>query len=332
MAAKPTYNKVLSDLNEGRIAPLYFASGSDYFLYRQFVSEFRTAFTKRYGENANYVQRWGADLKVATDVSNLLGGGGLFSTASLIMLHEIQDAGTGVKTKLASLLGNLPQDTIVLVHYSVSDFRKSKWLGAIKSVATEVSLISPDSSALPGIVNQMAKQHQIQINESGVYRLIELSSGELAIIDNELEKLSLYLSDPDELVTRDIVDHVAGVIENAQVSQFIDAIYQRDRQLAIQTMVEIHHQGKEGLPFLVAMLYNGLIKLMALREPPEARKTISQGATSYYWLSQLNAFSRNYSMTELQDATRKLADLDLKFRLGSMDVLAAFTEWISEVV
>ena len=71
---------------------------------------------------------------------------------------------------------------------------------------------------------------------------------------------------------------------------------------------------------------------MALRESPEARKTISQGATSWYFLSKLGSVSKNYSLKELQDATRELANLDLKFRLGSMDTLTAFTEWVSKVV
>jgi DNA polymerase III delta subunit len=170
------------------------------------------------------------------------------------------------------------------------------------------------------------------MDEAGIYRLIELSSGELAIIDNELEKISLYLNDTSETIDREIVDRVAGAIENAQVSQFIDAVFNRDRRVATQTLVEIDHQGKQGLPYLVAMLYNCLIQLMALRESPEARKTISQGATSWFFLSKLGSVSKNYSMKELQDATRELAMLDIKFRLGSMDTLSAFTEWVSKVV
>lgn len=332
MAPKISYNQFLSELQAGKIAGLYFAMGSDYYLYRKFINEFQLSFKQRYGENASLVQRWGADLKLATDVSNLLGGGGLFSSASLIMLHEIQDSGTAVKTKLAEMLGTLPADTVVLVHYSVSDFRKAKWLDAIQNVANVISMTSPDARQLPALVGKMAQQRHLKIDEAGIYRLIELSSGELAIIDNELEKITLFLDDLTEPVSRQIVDQVAGAIENAQASQFIDAIFNRDRQGAIQTLVEIDHQGKEGLPYLVALLYNCLIQLMALREPPEARKTISQGATSWYFLSKMGSVSQNYSMAELQDATRELANLDLKFRLGSMNTLTAFTEWVSKVV
>lgn len=332
MPAKLNYSQILKNLRQGKIGSLYFAMGSDYFLYRQFVTEFQAAFTKRFGANANLDQRWGADLKVASDVSSLLGGGGLFSSASLIMLHEIQDAGTGVKTKLAELLGKLPPDTVVLVHYSISDFRKAKWLDAMQGIAQVVSMGSPEPAQLPHIVKEIAETRQLNMHESGIYRLIELSSGELAIIDNELEKISLFLDDQTQIIDRDLIDRVTGAIENAQVSQFIDAVFQRDRHAAIQTLVEIDHQGKEGLPFMVAMLYNCLIQLMALREPPEARKTISQGATSWYFLNKLGSVSKNYSLSELQSATRKLASLDIKFRLGSMDTLGALTEWVARVV
>jgi len=333
MSAQISYGQMISDLQQGNISGLYFAKGSDYYLYRRFLSEFKMAFDKRFGANANMVQRWGVDLKQATDVSNLLGGGGLFSTASLILLHEIQDAGTGVKTKLADMLRNLPQDTVVLAHYSVSDFRKAKWLDAIQSVSRVISLSSPEPSQLPALVGKMATDRNLSIDEGGIYRLIELSSGELAIIDNELDKITLFLDEETSTpITRETIDEVTGAIENAQASQFIDAIFKRDRQLAVQTLVEIHHQGKEGLPYLVSLLYNCLIQLMALKEPPEARKTIGQGATSWYFLNKLGSFSKNYSMPELQKATRELANLDLRFRLGSMDTLNTFTEWVAKVV
>ncbi len=332
MTRKLSYSQIISELQQGNIAGLYFAMGSDYYLYRKFLGEFQSAFKQRFGENANLVQRWGADLKLAADVSNLLGGGGLFSSASLIMLHEIQDSGTTVKTKLAEMLGNLPEDTVVLVHYSISDFRKAKWLDAIQAASQVVSMTSPNASQLPGLVGDMASQRDLNIDEEGIYRLIELSSGELAIIDNELEKITLYLDEASLPIGRDVVDQVAGAIENAHATQFIDAIFNRDRQTAIRTLVEIDHQGKEGLPYLVSLLYNCLIQLMALRESPEARKTISQGATSWFFLNKLGPVSKNYTLEELQEATRKLANLDLKFRLGSMDTLTAFSEWVSKVV
>lgn len=333
MPSQLSYSKIISDLQQGSVDGLYFAKGSDYYLYRRFLSEFRTAFDKKYGANASIVQRWGADLKQATDVSNLLGGGGLFSSASLILLHEIQDAGTGVKTKLAEMLKKLPPDTVVLAHYSISDFRRAKWLDAIQNVAKVISLSSPEPGQLPAFVAKMATQWDLNLAESGIYRLIELSGGELAIIDNELEKITLYLEENSSTpIDRDLIDKVTGAIENAQASQFIDAIFKRDRVLAAQTLVEIQHQGKEGLPYLVALLYNCLIQLMALREPPEARKTIGQGTTSRFFLNKLTPYAKNYTLPELQKATRELANLDLRFRLGSMDTLNAFTEWVAKVV
>jgi len=323
----------MTELAQGRLDGLYFAKGTDYYLYQRFVSEFRKAFERRYGGNASLVQRWGADLRQVTDVTSLLGGGGLFSSASLIILHEIQDAGSGVKTKLADLLANLPPDTVVLVHYSITDFRKAKWLDAMHTVARVVSLASPEPAQLPALVGKMAHMRDLRLDEGAVFRLIELSGGELAIIDNELEKITLFREAASEdTVSRELIDEVTGVLENAQASQFIDALFKRDRKLALQTLVEIEHQGKEGLPYLVSLVYNCLTQLMALRETPEARKTIGQGATSYFFLSKLQSFGRNYSMDELQTATRRLAKLDLQFRLGSMDTLTVMSEWVVKVV
>jgi len=260
------YTRVNNELEHGKIAPLYFASGSDFYLYKKFISTLQTAFKVKYGANADLQQRWGADLKVAADVSLLMSGGGLFSTASLVLIHEIQDSGKSVKTNLSNILNSLPADTVVLVHYSVSDFRQAKWLTDIKNIARVVPLSTPDSTALPSIVKEIASNYQVRLKEDAIFRLIEQTSSELAIIDNELEKLSIYLDDTSVEVGRDLIDQVSGSLENAQVSQFIDAVSIRDRKMAIQTLVEIHQRGKEGLPFLVSLLYRRLIQLMALHE------------------------------------------------------------------
>ena len=326
------YQRIISELKSGQIRSIYFSKGADYYLYRGFLSALRRAFDVKYGANAGIVQRWGSDLKTAPDVSTLLAGGGLFSSASMVLLHEIQDAGTTVKTKLADMLSNIPPDTIVMVHYSLDDLRKAKWLDALQRVGGSVPLSRPDIGQLPAIVEEMGNQKALKLDRSAIFRLIELSHGELAIMENEIEKISLFIAEGENIVDQTLVDTVAGSIENAHVFQLVEAISRRDRELALQTLVEIHHQGKEGLPYIVAILYNRLSQLMALQESPEARKTINRESTSGYFLRPLSGFSKNYSLTELQVATRHLADLDLKFRLGSMDLLTSFSTWISKVL
>jgi len=326
------YTQVIHDLKKGKLLPLYFAKGADYYLYKQFIRDLQAAFKAQYGDQADLQQRWGIDLKAATDVSSLMSGGGLFSSASLVLLHEIQDAGKSVKTNLARLLSNPSPGTVILVHYSVSDFRKAKWLTDIQNVAQVVHLSTPVSSTLPQIVAEIAGNYQLKLSEDAIHRLIEQSGGELAIIDNELEKLSIYLDDVSREVGPALIDEVSGSLENAQVSQFIDAVSARDHKKAIQTLVEIHRRGKEGFPFLVSLLYKRLIQLMTLQENYNARKSIGQGITSYYFLKDLEPFTSKYTLAELQSATRELADLDYQFRLGSMDMLCSFTAWVSKVV
>lgn len=332
---KETYSAfrhIITELDGGNLAPSYFASGSDYYLYQGFVKALKGAFSSKYGANADLVQRWGVELKSVPDVTTLLGGGGLFSSASLVMLHEIQGASTSVKTKLADLFRNLPPDTTVLIHYSAEEGRKAKWLDALQRVGQSVPLRQPAVAQLPGIVAEMARVKGLTMDQAAVLRLIELTSGELAIIHNEIEKIVLFLDEDQKHVSQQVVDTVAGSIENAHVYQFIDAVSRRDRESAMRTLIEIHHQGKEGLPFLVALMYNRLTQLMALQETPEARKSINRESTSAYFLRDLGSVARNYSLPELQMATRHLAELDIAFRLGSVDLLTSFSTWIAKVL
>lgn len=327
-----TFQKILADLAKGEIKPVYLAKGDDYYLYRQFSIALRQAYQRKFGETAEIIQRWGADLKAAADLSFINSGGGLFSTASLIILNEIQDGGNSAKTVLHEVLGGVTGDTIILVHYAVSEFRRAKWLDNLASVAYTVPLQSPSASELPGFLEQMAKGYGLNLTDSAIRRLIELSSGELAIMDNELQKLELYLEEQGQEVTPDIIDDMAGSVENAQVTQFIEAFSTRDRTLAVRTLVEVSSRGKEGLPFIVSLLYNRLIQLMTLHEPIDVRKSIGQRTLSYYFLKDLNSVSRNYSMQELQEATKELAEIDYQFRLGSSDMLASMTAWTAKVM
>jgi len=334
-AAKNQYlnfQNTLSELERGEPRPVYLARGNDYYLYRQFVTALRKAFIKKYGENAEIIQRWGAELKAAADLSFISGGGGLFSSASLIILNEIQDSGQAVKPSLSEIIGGISGETVVLIHYAVNDFRKAKWLGNLERISYGVALQSPQGEELPAYVTQMSAGYGLELSNRAILHLIELSAGELAIIDNELQKMSLYLGEEKGEVDEKLVDQIAGSVENAQVAQFIEAFSQRNRGLAIRTLVEINSRGKEGLPFIVAMLYNRLIQLMTLHEKIDVRNTMGQGVTSYYFLKDLNAVSRNYSLEELKAATQELAEIDYQFRLGSSDMLTSMSTWVSKVV
>ena len=326
------YQNALNELGETTLHPIYMARGNDYYLYRQFAKSVVSAFKEKYGPDAEIIQRWGAELKAISDLAFISGGGGLFSNASLIILNEIQDAGKSVKPALHEILGRQTGDTIILLHYAVSDFRRAKWLDNLESISHSIPLQSPAAEELPKYIKQMAVNYQIEISGSAIMRLIDRSAGELAIIDNELQKLSLYLGDEKKKVEADLIDDIAGSVENAQVALFVEAISNRDRSLAVRALVEIFNIGKEGLPFIVAMLFNRLIQLMTLHEKIEVRKSIGKGVTSYFFLKDLNKFSKNYSMEELKVATKELAEIDYQFRLGSSDMLTAMSAWVSKVV
>ncbi len=333
--AKPTYfedySAAIKNLKSQGILPLYVVSGSEILLFQKFVEAVRTHFENTHGQAGEIVQRWGVELRNVDDFRALVGGGGLFSTATLLIVHNIENAGPGLKKSLAALVKDLPENTHVILRYE-GDWRKKDWLEKVKKLGRIINVETPFSSELRSIVVRLAAHRELTIQNSAVDHLIQISGGDLSIIDQEIEKISLYLNGAEANISEEHVNRLSGLTEHSRADDFLTAIDHRDRKAAIQALKEISRQGNESLPFLAVAFGNHMTRLRLMKDSSQDAKAYRMPYIRPQLQRRMAKAAGLYTEEELEAALLELARIDRGTRLGTEDILTSFTRWVSKVL
>jgi len=180
MSYLDTYKRVRRSVNEGRLESLYILEGSDRFLLETFWRTLAKAFKDKYPAG-ELKQKWGADFRDPADFHELLEGGGLFNTPSLVFFHHAESAATAVKKAMAPALERQPDNTCMLIHYEVAR-RKPVWASKLAEQGRHLMIAAPFPTEAATIVKALATERGFQIENAAVNRLLELAGGDLAIV------------------------------------------------------------------------------------------------------------------------------------------------------
>lgn len=319
----------MSELTRSGIRPLYLFRGRETLLFDKFVAAAKAKFQEDHGSSGELLLRWGTDLKTVDDLQSLLVGGGLFSTARLIIVQNIEHCGQSLKKTFAEVVANIPEGTYLILRYEGDDRRKP-WLDRIQKRAHFVNIQPPNEGGMNRVINRLADLRELQISQGAIDQLIRLSGGDLNIIDQEIEKISLYLNGTETSVNEEHVSLISGLTEHARADDFLLAFDHRDRAAAVQALKEIARQGNESIPYLVVTIAYHITVMRLMKDPrqpgvrlpwvpKEVERQIAKGAALY-------------SSEELEDALMELAAIDRGTRLGTTEILTSFTEWLSKIL
>lgn len=325
------YTRSIQDLRKSGLKPLYLARGTEFLLFRKFSDAVVEKFREDQGAAGEIVQRWGPELREPNDLLPLISGGGLFNTASLLLIHGLENVGRGLKSDLHKYLSNLPPGTHVVAHYSGDNKRKA-WLTKIQDMAHLVMVEQPFDSEMHTIVNRLASIRDYQLQRGAAASLIQMSGGDLSIIDQELEKIALYLNGSETTITEAHVNELSGLTERSKADDLLVAIDARDRVGAMQALKEIARQGNEGIPFLVVVIGNHMTSLRLQKDGSALPKGVRAPFAPRAIQQRLPRAAGLYSEEELEQALLSLSSIDRGTRLGTEEILTSFTKWVSEVL
>ncbi len=320
-----TYSKVFSSVKEGRLPQAVLLYGPEFLLRKKFLEQFRESFQNRFKEAGETEIVWADDPDSLTTLMNLLNVGGLFSQARLVIVRGLENwsrqlANSRTLRQLTQWLENPAPDTYLIL----STDREPpfpKWLEALRKLCTEVPVRKPWPNEVQRIIYRMAAWRDKQLEPAAAQALQEIFDGDLAVIDQELEKIALALEPQVSRIGLPEVQRTAGMNGIASLETLLQAFEARQPKEFLKALVSLVAGGKTGMTYLIVRLYHEIMSLMAIKLglPPEGRLSQRQRA----------AASR-YSLNELKGALVQLADLDRRLRLGNEEILDNFLPWVTQ--
>jgi len=324
------FTKLSGYLREGVLKPVYLLLGPDLFLTTLFLSQLKAEFKKKFGATGEISLLYGDDLK-RDDLDGYVSGGGLFSSATLVIIQNINGLEPSARKLLEKVVERENQGLIIALTHPES-YRVPQWIGKIGQHAQLVPVDQPFENEIPRIIHRFAELRKRKIHPQAVELLMQLTGNNLAMIEHEIEKLDLYLDESDATITADTVQNSIAAVPHATILSLFDAVNQRNGAMAIEAFSDICSKD-DSIPYLVISLYNHLNKILGFKDystiPDTAvsRSISGSGAPKYHRI--LFAASQKYDAGELESALSELAEIDYRFRQQNIPAMTYFSTWVA---
>jgi DNA polymerase-3 subunit delta len=258
--------------------PLYIISGSEYFLKRKVLSELKKSFFANGGEEQGLIVFHGKgpgnkksdesfdglsldSVDAGASYSDIFGELGTTSMFGKYKLVVVENADKFLETnqqKLLEFMGISFNSNCLVLNVESLDKRKKivKALNVDQGIHIECHTLydSPapwergrpeyDSELTQWIVLH-AKEYKKVMNQKTAFSLMEKAGNELAIIDKQLEILSLYVGDRKQITEADI-QNVLGVGHREKIYHLLDAVGKKDFVSAMKIVNLIFDLGIEN--------------------------------------------------------------------------------------
>lgn len=190
---------------------------------------------------------------------------------------------------------------------------------ADKVVAQE-QLATPDAKTLPNWIQQRARARKIAIEPRAVQLLASYVGSNLRQLDNELEKLALYVG--QRPITADDVNLMVSDASEAMIWNLTDALSQRNPRQAMHALQALRRGDAHPIYLLtmIARQYRIILKVKdalggrASANEYDIAKMVGESA---YPVKKAMQQAANYTFTELVDLMDRLVVADHAMKTGA---------------
>jgi DNA polymerase-3 subunit delta len=319
-----TQKDFYSALRQRKFAPVYFFYGEEDFLIDEAVDSLIAGAVPEESRSFNLDILYGNEVD-ARDVVAHANSFPMTADRRVVVLREYERL---EEKELLHFYIENPSSTTVLVLVS------KKTDAAIHGQAATVEFRRLYESELPAWIAERGPLYGKRISRDASELLIMYVGGSLRALDNEIEKIAVYVGEKKTIDSKDAAA-VVGISKTYNVFDLTKAVGDRDLKRSIEILERMMEFG-EYPPLMVAALTRHFMTLLKLAEAKKRKMSESEIASSIRssprrvaeYLSQL----REYSPAELERSFAPLARADEKLKFTSEDPRSVMTVLLHELI
>lgn len=316
---------------------IYIFHGPDDFTRNEKIAELRASLGDPSAADLNTVLLEGRELTLS-DIRQHADAMPFLADKRLVIVNgylKLVGSKSDEAQQLADYLADLPPTTdLVLVETEALDKRNSVLKTATALEATVQHFGGPDAKSLRPWIIQKAKEHQATIEPSAADLLGRRVGAELRTLNNELEKLALYVGN-ERPISRADIELLVPYTEDAENFGLANAIGQRNARRAYDQLHKQLNEGKHPMLVLasIAAQIRGLIEVKDMAERGLSSMEIAQkkGWNSDYPAKMRLREANHFSMARLEEIMERLLEIDLDIKTGRIDGLLALDTLIARL-
>ena len=275
----------LEKIEQGNLTPVYMLYGDDLYLEEEAIN----TLSRTFENDAGPVEKktfYGADKTEDALIQNLVNIG-MFSSRQIIIYKDISKLPSSHRKTLSTYLDRPEASTLLILTAGAG--QKSALFKKLKghSSVTTLSIWSPSEHQFPALIQRQLKKKGFSITPEALESLSLATNDSLSHAFAEVEKISVFAAGRNK-ITIDDVRNVIGGDKSYQISDFINAIEQRNLTEAVHICMALIDTGIES-PYIISSLYNFFVNVWAFR-------AIHQGQKHSYYPAELRRqqFERAY--------------------------------------
>ncbi|MEP6602449.1 MAG: DNA polymerase III subunit delta [Spartobacteria bacterium] len=226
-----------------------------------------------------------------------------FGGAKLVWLKNANFLADSVIGRAASVVGALEglaeiikadfaDGTTLLVSATEVDKRRSfyKTLGKRAEVQVFDKLDSSRSGweeQATDVVQRRAREHKLEFQDGALELFVLLTGGDTRQIENELEKIDIYLGPQDRHVTIDHVRELVPLARAGVIFELGNALAERDLERALTLVRRLLDQGESAIGLLLVAILPTVRNLLLAKDLMD-RHRMSRPHQPFQFISALN--------------------------------------------
>ena len=295
----------INDLKSGLLKPIYFLKGGDQFLQSFFIDKISRYFFNDQPENKYFLV---PDEIKGKELIDRLTITDLFATKTLFILKNPQQLNGKLNDDLLEYC-KFPNENNILVLTNDDWTKKAAFLTQIEKLLDPIDVQTPFSSKLKKWANYFFKERQKSVHPTIINITVEMAGDSLMHLQNEIDKICLWVGDRDNITLNDI-EKFSGWKREYQRWEFLLAFGEKDyeRTLSLGKTIITSNDSMISLIYpLTAMFQEMLYVKMKngtftdsrsyMPIPPSVKKKIPQ-------------FSKGFSRKKLEFALNQLGQID----------------------
>ena len=235
----------------------------------------------------------------------------VMSERRVVVVHNIDALSPVAKKRITDF--SFPRTSLVL--FTAGDMKKtSKFFKWLSDNFCTVDARPVYESEIYEWVIKLAREKGMRLNRSLATHIVSRTGMNLSVIDNELDKLTLFAE--DNPVTTSLIDEVVAVSREAQIFKFLDALGTRDLPGAIahlRTLLSYNEKAGQVI-YITSRQFLQLITLYLMRATGASNQEIKQ--LGIYYIGKKYEMLNNFKIRELYEVFKLLYEVDYSLKSG----------------
>ncbi len=308
------YQQILKELKSEKYVPVYFFYGEEPFYIDKLISFMEENIIDDEQADFGKTILYGRD----TNIEQIIFSAreySMFGGYKLIIVKEAQDLKT--LESLEQYIKSPTPSTILVFGYKYKSLDKRKTLYKLLNKSNDSVVFESKKlydNQLPGWIEKWVLGMGYTIEPRAVMLLADHLGNDLSRIDNELQKLTVFLK-PGEKITVDIVENNIGISKEFNAFELTAALGKKDAYKAMRIVNYFEANPKQGpLQLLSPTLFNYFIKILLTHK----NANLSNGDLAKviggapYFVNEYRNAAKLYPLKQIPEILSMIKKLDMK--------------------